>query len=221
MNKQDIIDGIKYIVKVGGTKSVVRVVKTEPSGNAWEVKDMNSQKTFSIKSIKCFLDFQNDKEKQKALVKMVKGAPSTLTMKKGDKFSVKIGKNLIPVEFIEKNESGFLVKNLSKGSEFIVKSEKSLLPTKEPKAADTKKTSVLKKQNIMGHSKCAFVKAMGQRGYKFFQVKKVLDKFEIPMPEKSVKIQIYFGKNEKTWAKFGKPAELTPEQIKEIEIIAQ
>lgn len=39
------------------------------------------------------------------------------------------------------------------------------------------------------------------------------------MPDASIKIQIYFGKNEKTWEKFGKPAELTEAQKSEIENI--
>ncbi len=33
------------------------------------------------------------------------------------------------------------------------------------------------------------------------------------MPEKSLKIQLYFGRNEKFWRKFGKPAELSENNI--------
>ena len=32
------------------------------------------------------------------------------------------------------------------------------------------------------------------------------------MPEKSLKIQLYFGRNKKFWEKFGKPAELSEEE---------
>ena len=71
----------------------------------------------------------------------------------------------------------------------------------------------------MGHSKCAFVKGLGAHGYKYYEAKKVLDALGISMPDASVKIQIYFGKNEKTWGKFGKPAELTEAQKSEIENI--
>ena len=39
------------------------------------------------------------------------------------------------------------------------------------------------------------------------------------MPEASIRIQIYFGKKSDLWKKFGKPAELTQEQIDEIEKI--
>lgn len=36
------------------------------------------------------------------------------------------------------------------------------------------------------------------------------------MPEKSLKIQLYFGRNEKFWGKFGKPAELSEEDKIEV-----
>lgn len=87
----------------------------------------------------------------------------------------------------------------------------------ESKVSKTPK--IPKRPQIMGHSKCAFVKALGQNGYKYYEAKKILDALGISMPAASVKIQIYFGKNEKTWEKFGNPAELTPQQKSEIETI--
>ena len=38
-----------------------------------------------------------------------------------------------------------------------------------------------------------------------------VEHFGVEMPEKSLKIQLYFGRNEKFWEKFGKPAELSEE----------
>ena len=39
-----------------------------------------------------------------------------------------------------------------------------------------------------------------------------VEHFGVEMPEKSLKIQLYFGRNEKFWGKFGKPAELSEEE---------
>lgn len=89
--------------------------------------------------------------------------------------------------------------------------------SKESKLSNTPKNP--KRSQIMGHSKCAFVKSLGQNGYKYYEAKKVLDALGISMSAASIKIQIYFGKNEKTWDKFGKPAELTSQQKSEIENI--
>ena len=105
-------------------------------------------------------------------------------------------------------ETAPIVSNESKSSN--VESE-----SKVPKVSNDSKIS--KSPKVMGHSKCAFVKALGAHGYKYYEAQKVLDALGISMPPASIKIQIYFGKNEKTWAKFGKPAELTSEQIAEVE----
>jgi len=109
----------------------------------------------------------------------------------------------------------------------MIAEETAPIVSKEPKTSNgseltnTAKTpndsKVSKRPQIMGHSKCAFVKALGKEGYKYYEAKKVLDVLGISMPPNSIKIQIYFGKNEKTWAKFGKPAELTTEQKSELE----
>ena len=71
----------------------------------------------------------------------------------------------------------------------------------------------------MGFSKCSFVKALGKNGYTYYHAKKVLDACGISMPDGSIRIQIYFGKKSDLWKKFGKPADLTQEQIDEIEKI--
>ena len=68
----------------------------------------------------------------------------------------------------------------------------------------------------MGFGKCAFVKALGRMGYDCARARKVLEHFGAEMPEKSLKIQLYFGRNEKFWGKFGKPAELSEEDKIEV-----
>ena len=88
--------------------------------------------------------------------------------------------------------------------------------SKEPKVSNVSKTSneanVAKNPKIMGFGKCAFVKALGRMGYDCARARKVLEHFGAEMPEKSLKIQLYFGRNEKFWGKFGKPAELSEGQ---------
>lgn len=162
-------------------------------------------------------------------------------LKSGVKYIVKVGRNRIAVRLIQQNADGnYLVRNLRTGKPFFVNSERNFADfqneTEKQKALDiiaeetapivSKESKVPKVSNdskipkrpqIMGHSKCAFVKSLGTHGYKYYDAKKVLDALGISMPPASIKIQIYFGKNEKTWTKFGKPAELTPEQITEVE----
>ena len=88
--------------------------------------------------------------------------------------------------------------------------------SKEPKVSNVSKISneakVTKNPKIMGFGKCAFIKALGRMGYDCVRTRKVLEHFGVEMPEKSLKIQLYFGRNEKFWGKFGKPAELSEEQ---------
>ena len=83
--------------------------------------------------------------------------------------------------------------------------------SKESKVPKVSKISneakVAKNPKIMGFGKCAFVKALGRMGYDC--ARKVLEHFGAEMPEKSLKIQLYFGRNEKFWGKFGKPEELS------------
>ena len=87
--------------------------------------------------------------------------------------------------------------------------------SKEPKVPKVSKISneakVAKNPKIMGFGKCAFVKALGRMGYDGVRARKLLEHFGVGMSEKSLKIQLYFGRNEKFWEKFGKPAELSEE----------
>lgn len=97
----------------------------------------------------------------------------------------------------------------------IVVGEASKL-SREPKVPKVAKISneakIAKNPKIMGFGKCAFVKALGRMGFDCVRARKVLEHFGVEMPEKSLKIQLYFGRNEKFWCKFGKPAELSEEE---------
>lgn len=193
MENKQILKGIKYIVKVGRNKIAVRIMDVQTTAGYWIAKNLNTGKTFFVKSIKSFDDYQNNDERIKA-------------------------------EKIIAEEEAY---NESKTSETSKVAKVTKIPkvSKVPNDSKISKSSngskESNKSNIFGVSKCAFVKAMGQRGYKHFHAKKVLDALGISMPEASIKIQIYFGKNEKTWTKFGKPAELTPEQLKQIDEIVR
>lgn len=157
----------------------------------------------------------------------------------GVKYIIKVGRNNVAVRLVQQNVDGaYLVKNLKTNKPFFVRSAKAFLdfqnegekekameiiatentstPAKKKNAAT--KTSK-KRSEVMGHSKCAFVKALGKLGFKADQTRKILDHFKVKMPDASLKIQLYFGTREKCWAKFGKPAELTSAEKSEIETI--
>ena len=168
----------------------------------------------------------------------------TTLLKDGINYIVKVGRNLIGVKLLQLNADGktYLVRNLKTGKPFFVKNANAFVDfqnegeklkaeqliteenapiitktSKVPNDSKTSKTSKLSK--IMGFSKCSFVKALGKNGYTYYHAKKVLDACGISMPDGSIRIQIYFGKKSDLWKKFGKPADLTQEQIDEIEKI--
>lgn len=168
----------------------------------------------------------------------------TTLLKDGINYIVKVGRNLIGVKLIQLNVDGktYLVRNLKTGKPFFVKNanafvdfqneaeklkaeqiiteEKAPIITKTSKVPnDSKLSKTSKVSKIMGFSKCSFVKALGKNGHTYYHAKKVLNACGISMPKASIRIQIYFGKKSDLWKTFGKPAELTQEQIEEIEKI--
>lgn len=188
MEKEQLKSGVKYIVKVARNRIAVRLIQQNADGN-YLVRNLRTGKPFFVNSERNFADFQNESEKQKALD--IIAAETAPIVSKESKSSNVESESKPPI--------------LSKDSK----------TSKVPKVSNDSKIS--KYPKVMGHSKCAFVKALGAHGYKYYEAQKVLDALGISMPTASIKIQIYFGKNEKTWTKFGKPAELTPEQITEVE----
>lgn len=125
-------------------------------------------------------------------------------------FFVKSAKSF--ADFQNEDERTKALKAIEDENAPIVVGEVSKL-SKESKVPKVSKISneakVAKNLKIMGFGKCAFVKALGRMGYDCAQARKVLDHFGVEMPEKSLRIQLYFGRNEKFWGKFGKPEELS------------
>ncbi len=69
-------------------------------------------------------------------------------------------------------------------------------------------------QKIFGHSVCSVVKALGRAGMEPGAVEAVLRDHGIEMSPRSLRVQLGFGRNEHTWARHGKPADLTGDQLK-------
>jgi len=87
--------------------------------------------------------------------------------------------------------------------------------TKEKRGARTTPRTGTRK-TIFGHSACSVLKALGRAGLKYQQADAILKHHGIEMPKASVSVQLGFGRNERTWQRHGKPADLTVEQMKEL-----
>ena len=133
-------------------------------------------------------------------------------------FFVKSAKSF--ADFQNEDERAKALKVIGDENAPIIVSETSKL-SKESKVSNVSKTSneakVAKNPKIMGFGKCAFVKALGRMGYDCARARKVLEHFGVGMSERSLKIQLYFGRNEKFWGKFGKPAELSNVLMQSVE----
>ena len=70
-----------------------------------------------------------------------------------------------------------------------------------------------KRHQILGHSACAVLKALGKAGLKYSEADAILKRHGIGMPKASVNVQLGFGRNEHTWQRHGQPAPLTDEQV--------
>lgn len=73
-----------------------------------------------------------------------------------------------------------------------------------------------KRHQILGHSACAVLKALGKAGVKYPEADAILKRHGIEMPKASVNVQLGFGRNEHTWQRHGQPAPLTKEQFIEL-----
>ena len=81
-----------------------------------------------------------------------------------------------------------IVSKESKSSNVESESQLPILP-KDSKTSEVPNDSKISKSpKVMGHSKCAFVKALGVHGYKYYEAQKVLDALGISMPPASIKI---------------------------------
>ena len=76
--------------------------------------------------------------------------------------------------------------------------------------------SKARKNKVLGHSACAVAKALGKAGVKYEEADRIFRGHGIEMPKASLSVQLGFGRNEATWERHGKPAELTDAQIAEL-----
>jgi len=92
----------------------------------------------------------------------------------------------------------------------------------KPKAASAdpepvaQKSSKGRKNKIHGFSACAVAKALGAAGVKYEEADRIFRAHGIEMPKASLSVQLGFGRNPASWARHGKPAELTVEQLAEL-----
>ena len=68
----------------------------------------------------------------------------------------------------------------------------------------------------MGFSACAVAKALGKAGVKHEESARIFHDHGIEMPKASLSVQLGFGRNQATWERHGKPAELSEAQIAEL-----
>ncbi len=73
-----------------------------------------------------------------------------------------------------------------------------------------------KRTQILGHSACAVLKALGRAGVKYPEADVILKRHGIEMTKASVSVQLGFGRNEHTWERHGKPAPLTEEKVAQL-----
>lgn len=93
-----------------------------------------------------------------------------------------------------------------------------LLEQRQPKAAKAapKRSGGGRHPKLLGHSICAVVKALGKAGMKAPEAEVLLKKHGIEMASKSLRVQLGFGRNPKSWERHGKPAPLTESEIEQL-----
>lgn len=69
---------------------------------------------------------------------------------------------------------------------------------------------------ILGHSACAVVRALGQAGVKVAEADAIMRAHGVEMSRASIGVQLGFGRNKDTWAKRGEPAPLDGAQIAQL-----
>lgn len=107
--------------------------------------------------------------------------------------------------------------SLSEQDPAPAKKASSAKPAQESKADLPKQQASRKRHgDILGHSVCSVIKALGQAGVKYPEADAILKARGIEMPKASVSVQLGFGRNEKSWERHGKPAPLAKEQLAEL-----
>ncbi len=102
-------------------------------------------------------------------------------------------------------------------AEFLVSQRKP-----EKKKKSTTRTGKRARHNkILGHSVCSVARALGQAGIKYPEADAIMRAHGNEMPPASLRVQLGFGRNEKSWVRHGHPAPLTEKQIKELRRLAE
>ena len=86
-------------------------------------------------------------------------------------------------------------------------------PASEPEVTAKPASKRGKHGDILGYSACAVLKSLGQAGVKIAEASAILEAHGISMPKPSISVQLGFGRNESNWARHGKPAPLSQEQL--------
>jgi hypothetical protein len=151
----------------------------------------------------------------------------------GGVYRAKVTDRVVDVRIDRENpHGGWDATNLATGKTIRIKSARRLrglaieecrLPN-EPEPAvpepeeETNRHSAIqnrksRRHQILGHSACAILKALGKAGIKYPEADAILKRHGIEMPKASVNVQLGFGRNEHTWQRHGQPAPLTDEQV--------
>ena len=147
----------------------------------------------------------------------------------GGIYQAKVSNKIVDVRIEREHPNGgWEATNLTTGKTVRIKSAQRLrktvsLQTQQTQPSITKSAFATPKtprtstrKTIFGHSACSVLKALGRAGLKYQQADAILKHHGIEMPKASVSVQLGFGRNEHTWQRHGKPADLTAEQMKEL-----
>ena len=102
-------------------------------------------------------------------------------------------------------------------AEFLASQRK---PEKKKPAAATGDRKRARHNKILGHSVCSVARALGQAGIKYPEADAIMRAQGVVMPPASLRVQLGFGRSEKTWVRHGHPAPLTDKQVKELKSLA-
>lgn len=69
---------------------------------------------------------------------------------------------------------------------------------------------------VMGHSACAVAKALGKVGVRYDEAVKVMAAQGVKMTERSLRVQLAFGKCPNSWERHGQPAPLSAGQVADL-----
>lgn len=144
----------------------------------------------------------------------------------GGVYKSKVTDRIVEVRIDRENpHGGWDATNLVTGKTIRIKSAQRLrepcppvreVPESEINPENPATDQKRKRRQLLGHSACAVLKALGKVGVKYAEADAILKRHGIEMPKASVSVQLGFGRNEHTWERHGKPAPLSKEQIEKL-----